>query len=174
MRHFSYIVQREDVVHSPKIINLEADEKTRVVLADRFGLQSVDRLQGEAEVSYLPDGLRVKGHLSANIRQACVVSFKPVSSTVEESFSIHYCIGPLTEEQEESVLDVNAEDIEELIDGEVDVAEVLAQTLALALDPFPRAPGVELPTGVDTEEEAQEAQQRSNPFAILKNLSDKA
>ncbi len=174
MRCFSYIVQREDVARGPKTIHLEADEKARAVLADRFGLLAIDCLEGDIDVSHLPDGMRVKGHMRAAVQQTCVVSFRPVSSTIEEFFSIHYCIGPLTEEQEESVLDIDAEDIEELVDDKVDVAEALAQTLALALDPFPRVPDADSPVKIVTEAEAEEMQRRPNPFAILKNLSDKA
>lgn len=173
MTQFTHIVRREDVTHSPKTVNLVASEDVRAALAGRFGLLSIDQLEGEVEISHLADGLRVKGHMDATVIQPCAISHKPVRSVIADDFSIHYCIGPLTEEQEESVLDADAEDVEELVNDEVDVAEILAQTLSLCLDPFPRAPGVALPSSIDTEDDAKEARKDAGPFAILKNLADK-
>ena len=55
-------------------------------------------------------------------------------------------------------------DTEPLAGDVIDMGEIAAQALALALDPYPRAKGVKVP-GVITEEEARAAR---SPFAGLK------
>ena len=55
-------------------------------------------------------------------------------------------------------------DAEPLLGDIIDMGEIAAQALALALDPYPRAKGVRVP-GVMTEDEARAA---SSPFAGLK------
>ncbi|MCX8507230.1 MAG: hypothetical protein ORN98_11550 [Alphaproteobacteria bacterium] len=46
-------------------------------------------------------------------------------------------------------LDFGDDDVEEIIDGKIDLGELAAQYLGLALDPFPRADGAEAESDVD-------------------------
>ena len=55
--------------------------------------------------------------------------------------------------------------------GSVDLGEAVAQSLALALDPYPRSPAAEAAlreAGVASEEEARA---QASPFAALKGLA---
>ncbi|HEX7970110.1 MAG TPA: YceD family protein, partial [Stellaceae bacterium] len=72
--------------------------------------------------------------------QACVVTLEPVAARVEDSFALLY--GAAEEEgAEEVVLSGEVELVEPLPDRLLDIGEVVAQQLSLALDPYPRAPG---------------------------------
>ena len=57
------------------------------------------------------------------------------------------------------------EDIDLISHGEVDLGELVVESLALELDPYPRRPGevFEAPEDIDIEKE-------KSPFAALKNL----
>ncbi len=104
--------------------------------------------------------IRLSAELDAEVMQACVVTLEPVASRVEEEFSLLY--GGV-EETREVVLDAEAEIVEPLEDGVIDIGEAVAQQLSLALDPFPRAPeALALPPS-----RRQEPPSRYSPFAVL-------
>jgi hypothetical protein len=56
-----------------------------------------------------------------------------------------------------------------LIDGEIDLGEAVAQQLAVALDPYPRAPGAAWPQA-DTGDADIAAEPVRRPFAALDAL----
>ena len=70
----------------------------------------------------------------------------------------------LPDEDSEIVIDLDAEDPPEAVSGsEIDLGHYLVEALALALDPFPRAPGAVFePTSVG---------EITSPFAALKSLA---
>ena len=81
-----------------------------------------------------------------------------------DRFVRHFVQGAVPVE-EEVVIDPEADDPPEpLGDGLVDVGEIVTQQLALALDPYPRAPGSELPA------EAAPATPAESPFRALAAL----
>lgn len=158
-------VSREALARGPQSLELAADVGERAALARRFGLLGLDRL--EAQVTLTPrDGgrlIQLEGHLSAEVTQACVVSLEPVVGRIEEDFSQLYSLAPIEPEgARELVVDPEAEDPPEALGPQgLDLGEALAQQLALALEPYPRAEGAALdPSLADGAQEA-------GPFAEL-------
>ncbi len=143
-----------------------ATPQERAALARRFGLLGLDSLQATGKIEPadgpdrpdLRDGglLRLSGRLSAEVRQACVVTLEPVASRIEEEFTLLYSLapGPAVLGQkaagqkaagQEVVFDPEAEEPPEALGpGGLDLGEVVAQQLVLALDSYPRAPGAAL------------------------------
>ncbi|WP_458096643.1 YceD family protein [Roseomonas sp. WA12] len=138
---------------------LEATAEERAALAERLGLLGLDALTADLTIQPAPGGLRARGTLRAKVVQACVVTLDPVPQAVEEP--LDWRILPLGEEPSDE-LDEGPDEIESEPDGTVDLGEAAAQSLALALDPYPRAPGAELP------DSARDA--ASSPFAALRGL----
>jgi hypothetical protein len=68
-----------------------------------------------------------------------VVTLEPVASRVEDRFMLLY--GHAQDEAGEVVLSGEAELVEPISGGTLDLGEAVAQQLSLALDPYPRAPG---------------------------------
>jgi hypothetical protein len=58
---------------------------------------------------------------------------------------------------------------EELTDGRIDLGEVVAQQLAVALDPYPRAPGAD-GRFAQSDQEGAAAKGGNTPFAALERL----
>jgi uncharacterized metal-binding protein YceD (DUF177 family) len=155
---FSRTFRRDEIGERARDVRIEADEAERAALARRFDLQSLDALTGAATIVRNAVGIRVSGRIEARAVQSCVVTGQPVAATIDEPFELLFV--------EEAALASDAEEIElssadcDIIgyDGQaVDLGEALAQTLALALDPFPRAPGADTvlrEAGVLKEEEA--------------------
>lgn len=132
-------------------------------LARRFGIEGVNRLEAELRLRPGPAGItEVAGRLSAEVVQACVVSLEPVVQQVEEAVALRV----LPPGQAPSDDPDGPDEIESEGDA-VDLGEALAEQLALALDPYPRAPGAVLPEG---EGEGTTAR---GPFAALAALKKK-
>jgi hypothetical protein len=110
-------------------------------LAKRFAIPSVDRLEARLLLRPEPGGaVMVTGTLCAGVVQACVVSLEPVAQQVEEAVALRL----LPPGQEPSDDPDGPDEIATEGDA-VDLGEAVAEQLALALDPYPRAPGAELP-----------------------------
>ena len=137
---------------------IEALEEERAALARRFGLLDLPALSAELTLTPGPGGtLRARGTLRAEVVQECVVTLEPVPARIEEA--LDWRILPPGEEPSDE-LDDGPEDIESEPDGSVDLGEALAQGLSLSLDPYPRAPGAEVPETARDE--------AASPFAALR------
>lgn len=153
---------------------LAADREERIAVAADLGILAVDRLEADVELSrWRGSGVKVEGVLRAAVDQACVVTLQPVRQVIEEPFSRLYlppeamARDPKSRAEAEVIVAFDEDDPPEPLEApSIDVGEVLVEQLALALDPYPRAPGAELEIG----ESAGEA---SSAFAALSKLRDK-
>ena len=150
-------------------VEISASEEERRALAQRFGILSIESLS--ASLRLVPVGrrqmVRVTGRLLAEVVQACVVSLEPVPERIAEDFELAF--GP-EEEDNGGEIDVSFEcedPPDPIVDGEIDLGEAVAEHLALALEPFPRAPGAEF---TPPPESAPVVEEKINPFAALAGL----
>jgi uncharacterized metal-binding protein YceD (DUF177 family) len=114
--------------------------------------------------------MRAGGRLSAEVEQACVVTLEPVVQRIEATLDLRI----LDEGVEPADDDPDSPDEIESQGGLVDLGEAVAEQLALALDPYPRAEGATLPVLDDGAEPAAEDARpaRPNPFAGLAKLRE--
>lgn len=146
-------------------VNVEADAAERDALARRFGLIAIDRLVADYAIRRDAAGVIARGHLSGAVVQPCSVTGDPVPAKIEEDFAIRFV--PEGEGSEDEV-ELSEEDCDTVFytGSAIDLGEAAAETLALALDPFPRSPGAVAAlrdAGVLNEEE-------TGPFAALAKL----
>lgn len=123
---------------APKPVHFEADAARRKALAERFALQSVDSLVADVELRRQGQVVSLDGQFSAAVVQTCVVSGEPVAAQVGGPLRLRFA--PETDAGEDIELDSDLIDTLPLAGDAVDVAEAIAQSLYLALDPYPRAP----------------------------------
>lgn len=169
MSEFARPVRLDTLGAAPRAIPIVADAAERAALARRFGLLALDRL--EATVSMVRDGTTVDlaGTLRAEAVQACVATGDPVEAAIATPLALRFVPagGPPAEEIELSADELDVVDY----DGNaIDVGEAVAQSLALALDPFPRRADADArlrEAGVKSEEEARA---EASPFAGLAGL----
>jgi uncharacterized metal-binding protein YceD (DUF177 family) len=122
------------------IHEIAAGEAERAELARRLALVALDRLEARVTLARLAGGLvRLTADLSADVVQECVVTLEPVASRVEDRFTLLY--GQAQGEAGEVVLSGEAELVEPVSGGSLDIGEAVAQQLSLALDPYPRLAG---------------------------------
>lgn len=146
-------------------LTIEASGEERARLAARFEIVALDHFAASVRLQRKEGNLiRVSGRLEADLVQTCVVTLEPFPSHVEDGFSVEFTEGA-PEPEPEIVLDADHEPPESIEDGIVDIGELVAQFLSLALDPHPRAPGAAL--GAVWSEEGRAA---LSPFAVLEKL----
>jgi len=166
---FSRTFRLDELGGGPRAISIAAEEGERAALAVRFDLIGIDRLEATAELARDGHIVTATGRLEGEVIQACVASGEPVPARIAEDFALRFV--PKGAESDADEIELAESDLDQLdYEGfSVDLGEAVAQTMALALDPFPRAPGAEeklRAAGVLGEEDA-------SPFAILKALKDK-
>jgi uncharacterized metal-binding protein YceD (DUF177 family) len=168
---FSRPVRIDTLGEGNRSIAIEADEGERAALAARFGLLSLASLTAEAELRREGDVIIAEGRLRATAEQACVASGAPVPASVDEPFSLRFVPEGDIEEGAEIELDAEDWDTIDYSGGAIDLGEAAAETLALSLDPFPRAADADAvlrEAGVLSEDEVV-----TGPFAALQGLKDK-
>jgi uncharacterized metal-binding protein YceD (DUF177 family) len=171
---FSRPVAADAIGPQRQVREISADAEERRQLARRFGLLSLDRLEATVELRrHAGDVIRLTGRLAADVVQSCVVSLAPVPAHIEADFETSYSAAAA--ESPEVDLDPLGEDAPEpLVGGGIDLGEAVAQQLAVALDPYPRAPGVVWNPPDEAGEESGEARSGEargrRPFAGLAAL----
>ncbi|MCS6879663.1 MAG: DUF177 domain-containing protein [Geminicoccaceae bacterium] len=118
-----------------------ASPSEREALARRLRVESIGKLEARGRVAWLPGGqiLEVDGRIEARVTQLCVVTLEPFEQTLAFSFTRRFT--PLKEPQTgEVVIDVERDEPEPLEGTVLDLGEIVAEELALALDPYPRGP----------------------------------
>jgi uncharacterized metal-binding protein YceD (DUF177 family) len=144
---------------------VQAKPQERAALTKRFSLVSLDSLSAVVTLDPVQaiDLIRVTGHIEAHVVQTCVVTLEAFATHVSEPFALDFSRHRV-EEQDGIDLDMDAEPPEPIEDGIIDIGELVAQYLSLALDPYPRSPGATLPPDDDAEGSPL------SPFAVLAAL----
>ncbi len=166
---FSRPVRLDTIGTQPHAAQIAAKESERTALARRFGLIALARLEADVSLHRNGDDIVAEGKMRAEVTQACVATGAPVPARIDEPFSLRFRPEGTPEDGQESELEADELDTLFYEGSAVDVGEAVAQTLALALDPYPRADGAGdalRQAGVKDESEA-------GPFGALAGLRDK-
>ena len=157
---FSRIERIDTIGAGARSVTIAANSDERAALAARFGLLTVDRLEATLAVQRDASGIVARGHVSAAVVQACSVTDEPLSMTIAEDVALRFVTEKEAAAQDEVELDADALDTMPYDGAGVDLGEAAAETMALALDPFPRGPNAAAAlraAGVISEEDAKPA-----------------
>jgi uncharacterized metal-binding protein YceD (DUF177 family) len=170
---FSRPVRFETLGAQPREMNLTAEPGERAALARRFGLLALDRLEADVSVNSRDADIALHGTLRAKVCQACVASGAPVPASLTVPFDILFRPQPVPGDADEAMeLGEDELDVVFYDSREIDLGEAVAETLALNLDPYPRAPEADVAlraAGVQREGE----EEKESPFAALAGLKGK-
>ena len=139
---------------------IAADERECAALAKRLGLPKLHSLGGLLKaVPWRGGGLKITGTLKAEVDQVSVISLDTFTSTLE--YAIERYFMPLRAGDPSA----GDDDVDTIEHGIVDLGEILAETMALELDPYPRKEGEVFN---DIEESPEPA--KVSPFTALSKL----
>ncbi len=162
---FSRLVRADEIGGAARTIEIAATDAERAALAVRFDLLTLDALAAMLSVRRDGGSIRVTGQVRATGFQPCGLSGAPVNFSIDEPVDLRFAeIAAVGDEVELSDTDLDTLPLDP--EG-VDLGEAAAQSLGLALDPYPRAADAALPPEVVPEDQVVPLR-RPSPFAGLK------
>lgn len=167
---FSRPVRIDTLGARPRAMEIAATAEERAALAARFGFVALDALSATLELTRDGEEVRARGNVQASLAQSCAATGAPVPENVDQPFDLLFRPAPAGGAPDEEIeLDAGDLDILFYESARVDVGEAVAETLSLAVNPYPRAGDADerlRAAGVLTEEQA-------GPFAALGALRDR-
>lgn len=150
-------------------LDIAVDREAREVIAAQLEVTAVDRLQVKLHAVRFRGGIRVTGQLRALVTQPSVVSLDPVTEDIEEAVDRIFLPGGekayAGKADAEVFVDLEGDDMPDHFEGnEADLSDLIIETLALSIDPYPRLKGESV--GIAGDEDDEE----DSPFAGLKAL----
>ena len=177
-----HLVAPEEVGPGGLTLQIEFDAAEKEALARRLGLLALEQLAAELRFAPSNDAegaIRVSGTIRARLAQSCVVTLEPVPRTLSESISVLFAPPPEGSSEHEVEVLAEGDEAEPLPAEGIDAGALVAEHLALFLDPYPRhpdAPDEPLTyTAGDGEPEkgAPDDDGDAGPFAALGQLKSK-
>lgn len=183
-------LQVEEVPPEGLDLMISATEPERQALATADGLEGLAKLEASLHVApWQKGGLAVTGEMRARIAQNCVVTLDPFETEIVEPIDVKFAPvvagyerppevtasaargrrrSAKSKQPPTPVVVFEGEDPPDpIVEGRVDLGALVAEFLALGLDPYPRRPGVEF------EEIPGPAEPAESPFAKLQALKEK-
>lgn len=166
---FDAVVRVDRLPAHGRDLRVLLDDTQRVAVAAVLKLSAIEHFEATLVVAPLRGGLRAQGRLIARIVQPSVMSFEPVTQDIDEPIDRVFLPQPTDHKPtpgSELFIDLEDDDFPDHIDGpEVDLSALIVETLALAIDPYPRLPDESVESlGLDAKNEP------SGPFAALAKL----
>jgi uncharacterized metal-binding protein YceD (DUF177 family) len=148
--------------------HIEADDAECAALAALFGLPGIAAVSGDFALRHERRGIIAATlSLRARLTQICVITLEPFDATIHETTELRFVPAAGISEAGEFLLDAETLESPDEIPyaGEsIDLGAVLAEQLALSLDPYPRKPGATLPP--------EAADEPETAFSILRGRKE--
>lgn len=163
---FSRPLDVDDVPDDGLAMTIEADAAECLAIAEQIDLPAVGALAAKCRVTRLYGGrVQVEGTLHARITQVCVVSLEPFESEISPPIAMTFApVKPALSERHARqrtgrdvlrraaemekapppviVSEGEADPPDPIVDGRIDLGVVAVEFLTLALDFYPKKPGV--------------------------------
>jgi uncharacterized metal-binding protein YceD (DUF177 family) len=158
-----------DQIRDGQRLDLTADEGERALVARRLDLLSLSRFEAHVVLGREGKIVTCAGRVRAQLDQACVATGEAVPARIDEAFTLRFAPPPVVEGPEPEI-ELGADELDTVFhDGQtIDLGEALADTLGLALDPYPR--GADAEAALREAGVLQEGEIASGPFAALAAL----
>lgn len=164
--HFSDVSEKQ-----PMNKSVTAKPEECKALARRFDIVELSNLSADLVLKRRMGGsmVEVTGAFTVDVVQECIVTLAPVPDHIEAEFEAFFTdlppAVPLSQEIEVPV----DEDIPEFAEGGIiDIGELVAQHVALELDPYPRVEGAS--HDITDEELPPDEEKTHRPFEALAAL----
>ncbi|HSA66959.1 MAG TPA: DUF177 domain-containing protein [Methyloceanibacter sp.] len=153
---------------------MEVNRAEREAVAALLDLRALDRLTFAFRLRRRGQGrLALQGNLAAAVTQTCVVSLEPVESALDVPVEVEFWPVPMIDDlaasPDEAASHGTLDWPEPIEGGKIDLGPVVYETLATALDPYPKREGVSFEWS-EAPSTGAEPEQAESPFAALKRL----
>lgn len=170
----SHSVRVETIRPRGTEVTVRAEAGQLPAIAAMLGVAALETLEARYDLARNGERVKLEGRIRAKLEQSCVVTLDPFPVTLDVPLKLDLVpeTDPIFAAREadsgDADIDIevmlNEEDPPEPIEGGViDLGAITLEFLALALDPYPRKPGVSFePPAADEAE--------PSPFAVLAKL----
>lgn len=167
----THIVRLADMsARSTVPVLLEPDARGRAALAAALGIPAIRKFRLTGDIK--PLGRRdwqFTFTLGATVVQDCVITLEPVTTRIDEDTRRTYLNDFELPEADDA--EMPSDDTADPLPATLDLYDVALEALALALPPYPRAPGAELGSVVYSEPgTAPLTDEAARPFAGLADM----
>ena len=183
-QEFSYFVDSSDIGSNPVKINVILPDEDKNILCQRLGLHSIDNLKADIilERNSVNKFILAKGKIIADICQKCVVTTEPVHEIIEEKFeswfaepnqAVSFAKARRERMSRKECNDLpmmeECEDPDIIVDGKIDLGELVVQYFSLFLTSYPRTKDTIFENDGDKALGVAPEGTYDNPFAALKD-----
>lgn len=190
---WSHFIAAEKVDNKPSRVKIHADERELKNVAMRAGVSIINSLEADLTLEREQAGrvIHVAGRFKANLTLECVVSAEefdleleePVEGWFEDKESTVSFMRALKERDTkqgngekaggvEVEITSEEEDPEDMVNGQVDLGELVVQHLILAIPAYPHKRGVKFKFGDEEIKPTEDSPLRKNPFEALKDWKE--
>ena len=140
----------------------EADPKERQALAKRFAIPALHSLKVHLHaVPWRGGGLKVTGDIDAELEQISVISLTAFQSA--SRFKVERYFLP-----QKMIVDAAEDDVDPIENDEVDLGELVAEAVALELDPYPKKSDEKFDDVIEDDDTIVSL--KPSPFAKLRKI----
>lgn len=164
------VVRVDKIPAAGRVVTIKTGAEQREALAERLKVSAVTDFSAKVTATRFRGGIRAQGEVRGTVVQPCVVTGDPIDQTISETIDRVFLPGhdAASEASAGAEIFVNLEDddLPDYFEGdEIDLADLVLEIFALAIDLYPRKPGAELPRELAGHDPAE-----LSPFAALKAL----
>lgn len=161
----------QDVPANGREWRYQADEPELHELSNIIGLGKLGSLEIIYEVSHFrKNSFKMTSDIKLEIEQSCVITLNPVTSKLHDiaatRFVPQHIFEEITNSDEDDILE--DDNLEPIADSRLNIGRILYEQITGAINPYPRAPGVEFDpaSGADPNDDGADL----GPFAGLAKL----
>jgi len=168
-KKFSYPVKIDELNQNHYKFVLEADADELKDIAQILQLEAVNYFKGEVFLKFnkKENLLRVWGNVKATLMVQSVISLENFEQKVNTPFELFFDTKATYKDIRETEPTINDEIPDIIENGEINLADICIEQVALKLDDYPRAEGEVF----DFSQYAKvEPPEHDNPFAVLQKL----
>lgn len=168
-KKFSYPVKIDELNQNHYKFVLEADADELKDIAEVLQVEAVNFFRGDVslKLSKKDNMLRVWGNVAADIVVKSVISLEDFEQNIATPFELFYDTKATYEDIRDMEPSINDEVPDIVENGEINLADICIEQVALQLDDYPRAKGEVFDFAKYAKAEPLE---RDNPFAVLQKL----
>ncbi len=187
-QEWSDFIEGEKIDTHGRELKIEASEEQCANLCKRLKVNNIEGLKADLTVKRKPSSavIHVMGRFQAIVNQTCVVSLEAFDTKIDEplqgwfidkestvSFAEAKHEREVVKQQGEIEITDEKDDPESMVDGMIDLGELVVQHVSLALPPYPKKEGVSSEYTDESPPADDKSSLRTNPFEALKDWKEK-
>ena len=166
-------------------LTIEASEEECADLSRRLGVESIQQASADLKVKMEGGVVHVWGRFDCTVTQNCVITMEPFENKLSEdvegwfadkesrvSFAAAKKEREVTKSNTEVEIVDEKDDPEDIIEGRIDLGELVAQHISLAIPLYPQKEGAVYENGDDNVSIDDKSPLRKNPFEALKDWKE--